>query len=241
MDNNLKKKLYLFMLTSILLVGCGEKKEEVVDENISSIGTDTSNSTNNDVDDIINSELLSEIIEDNNIESEMNSTDEIKLVLPKEDFKSEEEVVSYFKKLKDDVEVLLTLDSNEEDKIDSRVMTFVEYMIEDKEIGGYLFNELNEDSKIAIKTLYMEMDTMIENKKPNYKEKLIDKSKAFKDYCVYSYNIIKEQVIKWYNDGTLKENIYEGIFGGLDEDFDNAKETFKELLKRAKTNLRGKK
>lgn len=201
-----KKKLYLILLSSLLLTSCNNEKN------------------------IIDDYETYETIEDENIKDDV--------YLEEEQFNNEEEVVNYFSNLKEDIEILLNTDYDFKEEIEEKVMTFVNFITTDIKIGGYDFKSLKEESKIAIKTLYVGLDQKIEQLKPNYKEDLILKSKQFKEFSLTNFEIIKEEVIGWYNDGTLKENIYNKTFGRIDDDLSNMKDTFSSVFNKAKEKVK---
>ncbi len=215
--NNARKYLYLLALSSVLATGCSQSND------IEPTYIESEASDSEDLDIVEETEETVTTEDNNSLEEDSSSG---------ENFASEEELVNYFKKLKDDVEVLLTVNDREFiEKIDERVMIFVNFMTDDTTVGGYTYSDLTEDSKIAIKTLYFEMDQMIEEAKPDYKEILKEKSVKFKDFCVNKYNTIKDQIMTWYEEGTLKDNLYNETIGKIDDDvkelYDKAKEKVK--------------
>lgn len=227
-----KKKMYLVLLSSLMLTGCASSvsyhNEDGKAEQFDYEGGP------DEVDDEYEETSNDNVIMTNAASKNQN------LLLPKNDFESEEEVVKYFKKMRNQVKELAESNKPTYKRIKRRVMTYVRFITNDIKVGGYSFKDLSKKAKKNIKAYYVEVDCIIEQNKPGYKERLKEKSIIFKEFCKDSYETIKEQVITWYNEGTLKENLYDGIFGGLDDDIDELKEDYSDIVDYIKIKIKEK-
>lgn len=226
----MKKRLYLLMLSSLLITGCNQNdKNNIEYQNNIEVIYDYSEAS---IDSKKNNNYSS--VKNNIIIDKNEKLDDLAI---NPTFKNEQEVITYFKNLKIKIDNLI-VDNKIGEKLDSYIMTFVNFMTNKEQIGGYYFNDLTEEAKLTIKNTYVDIDNMIEKYNPNYKEELKEKSVEFKEYYLYNYEIIKEQLETWNEEGTLKENLQEEIFGRLDEDVEQMEETFKDVYGKVKEKVK---
>lgn len=101
-----------------------------------------------------------------------------------EDEKDEEEIITYFENLEEDVDFYLDdLDFDKvKDKVKNAAIAGIDFIFYDKEIKGVTFNELTSATKDKILTIMASIDSKIESKIPEYKETIKEKFGKGYDY-----------------------------------------------------------
>ena len=194
---SIKKGAIIFFMTTVSLqmVGCTDKVVEVNEQQVESSIEDDNKVIEARLDD--NNEVNTTTVSNNNLQ----------LQQPENNFNDEQDIIDYFDNMTNDTNKLLNKENfnkieDVESKIESNAMTFALFLSGDATIGGYTINDVSDETKIYLKEKYIELDNMIETKWPNYKDNIKEKSKEFKEYCKESYQIIKDQVIEWKEEGT---------------------------------------
>lgn len=102
---------------------------------------------------------------------------------------SEEDVVSYFENIGNEVEN----SSSFKEKFKEYFINVVDFIFYDKEINGYTFNSLSDSAKAKIIGIALKIDSKIEEYVPNYKENISSTSNKI-------YTNIKDKLIVLYMD-----------------------------------------
>ena len=105
------------------------------------------------------------------------------------------------------------------DKIGDKVATMIGFIWYGEEINGVTYNELSSSAKTKVKNIYYNVDSKIENKIPNYKEKIKYKYSVIKNFIKDKYDDLKYNVDSWLLN-TLGSEKY--------SEFKKAKEELKE-------------
>ena len=145
----------------------------------------------------------------------------------------EEDVIKYFDNLKDKTIDLIDEGKNEE-KVEKNMTTYINFIFEDKKIKNHTIKDLTDKNQNEIKTDFVCLKEYIEEKRPTWYEKLTEVSKEVKDYLVYGYQEIKDQLTEWKEEGTLKENLKKEFKEQLEQDKDTLKNAWnkvKQLIK----------
>ena len=221
--------IFLILFSVLFITGCnnpfqkdaiviGPKKEDTKEQE------SNTNSLDNTEKDKENE--ISEISNDN-IAEIPNENQEV--VIDNENFHSEDEVISYFSDIEDETNALLSSDdsSSFKDKITNSFVTVIDFIFYDKEIKGVKFKSLTNEVKSKILDIASRMDNSIENKFPNYKDKI--KSTSKKAYTKISEKI--SQAKEYLSDKT-EETIGEENYNNLQENYENLKETVKNTGKK---------
>lgn len=149
-------------------------------------------------------------------------------------FKNEDEVMTYFENLKNDI-ITLTDEGKQEDIVDQKMMTYLEFLFHDQELGGYYLTDLTLENQIQIKTDFLCVREYVSDNQPKWYERLKETSSEVKDYLVEGYQTIKKQLQTWDEEGTLKENIKNELsemWENDKENLSNAWETTKQFIKK---------
>ena len=106
---------------------------------------------------------------------------------------TEEDVVSYFEGLNDDV----SKSSSFKEKFKEYFTTVIDFIFYNKEVKGYTFNELTDMAKIKIIAVALKIDSKLEELFPNYKETISNTSSKI-------YNDVKGRLVTLYMDTASK-------------------------------------
>jgi len=179
----------LFSKNSSNLLLIGDKKVNTgfieksndIEESSDKVDTDTSSE---DV------EVLPEnskvIVDIKDIDNNKNSNDSSNI---KEYNYSEEDVVSYFENMENEVEN----SSSFKEKFKEYFITIVDFVFYDREIKGYTFSEISGTAKAKIIGIALKIDSKIEEYLPNYKENISSTSSKI-------YTNVKEKLVTLYMD-----------------------------------------
>lgn len=159
---------------------------------------------------------------------------------------SETEVVAHFETLETNVDNLL--EESNFDKVKNKTkdiaISGIDFVFYDKEINGVTFNELSDSAKDKVLSIVKRIDTKVEQKIPNYKENVKDKTGQS-----YQYIASKLQEGIEYTDGKLENKygdkyvetkekaaeIKEKVVDTSKEVYENAKEKTKDGWTKIKT------
>ena len=114
---------------------------------------------------------------------------------------NDEDILNYFKELKEKINNSEITTKAKEKAIDA-FETMVDFIFYDKEIYGITYDDLKDQTKEDIDELFTETDSLIEDKFPNYKDSVSSKYDKVKDYLKEKYNNLKEKI----NDNLSDEN-----------------------------------
>lgn len=179
-------------------------------------------STNNDIIEGQDSNEFNSYVEDkvdtdiDNIYNEMDDTvDDIednKINVDTMDSYNEDDVVSYFQNMYDDIEQ----SGSFKDKFKNYFIIIVDFIFYNGEIKGYTFSELSDITKVQIVGLALKIDSKIEEYIPNYKESISNSTGRV-------YTDIKEKLVTSYMD------ISSTICNNNENECDKVKEIFGEI------------
>lgn len=159
---------------------------------------------------------------------------------------SETEVVAHFETLETNVDNLL--EESNFDKVKNKTkdiaISGIDFVFYDKEINGVTFNELSDSAKDKVLSIVKRIDTKVEQKIPNYKETVKDKTGQS-----YQYIASKLQEGIEYTDDKLENKygdkyvetkekaaeIKEKVVDTSKEVYENAKEKTKDGWAKIKT------
>lgn len=208
------------ILISFNVLGC-QKKSDVdnsveynyVNENIDTNYEIPSN-TENDEQKVTNSE--------NNIENSIplqKSDNSNNLIEDNNKYTtSDKAVIDTFESINKEVDVLLQEEQNEtiKDKLKGTFITIVDFLFYDAKINGVEFNDLTDSAKQKVLDISKKIDNKIENKYPDYKETISDKTK--KAYTKAS-EIISNGAnnVKNFSKEKLGEENYNAIIDSKDD------------------------
>lgn len=116
---------------------------------------------------------------------------------------SEEDVVSYFDNMWNEVEKSSTF----KEKFKEYFITIVDFIFYDKEIKGYTFNELSGSAKAKIIGIALKIDSKIEEYVPNYKEAISSTYRDVKERLITLYMDVATDICKNNEEGcnTVKD------------------------------------
>lgn len=137
--------------------------------------------------------------------------------------KREEDVISYFETIEQEVEKELEKPLTEQisSKLKNTFITITDFLFYDKMIGNVTFNSLTEETKLRILEIASSIDTKIETKLPGYKETI--KTASGKLYQSASEKINQGiSSLDQYLQNKMSEETYQSMQDGMD----NLKEGF---------------
>lgn len=189
------KKLIIIVLTLFFLVGCdnvSQEKENAQNKNIVEDKLETSEEA-----------FSPNVVNTNNNES--NNKEESILENKDNSLSEEEDIVSYFKQVDQDIDTYLSNSENTSlsEKIKNSLITCIDFLFYEKPINGVYFNELTDKTKTTLQNMMLAMDEKIEQRFPNYKK-----------YWEEKYKIVKDKVKEYLNktDLYLEEKIGEDSY-----------------------------
>ena len=127
---------------------------------------------------------------------------------------SEEDVVNYFEKKYDEVNNNSWNDVK--DKAKEYFIDIVDFIFYDKEIKGYTFSELSDNTKIKVIALALKIDSKIEEYIPGYKKSISSNGNKI-------YTDVKDRLVSSYLDLSVK------ICSNNEEGCNKAKEIFSDI------------
>ena len=116
-------------------------------------------------------------------------------------------------------------------KVGDKVATMIGFIWYDEEIKGVTSKELSETAKNKILSIYYSVDAKIENKIPNYKEKIKYKYKTISNFIKDKFDDLKYNVDSWLLDtlGKEKYNEYLEMKKELKEGVNNSVQDMKDV------------
>lgn len=209
-----RPKLYMILLSCTLtFVSLGCDKNTISNENKSEI------------------EVKEETVK------EQEDIKEIK-VTKKEEY-SEEDVIAYFEDLENDIYENLTKEDGTFDKIKEKCAYFVLFMSNEKEIKGYTWSELTDKTKEKIVEIFLRVDEKVENKYPDYMQKIKEYSKKASVFVTDTYQDLKakaNRIIDEKVDQTTQEEVKESFKEGYEDLKDSVQKGIEKVKKWAREN-----
>lgn len=221
------KKLICVLLSGFIVIsmtGCSKTDSSLNNSYNQSNETVTESKNNNQKNDIIidskkddqnnSSNESNNEIEDNNAQ---NST---------VNYSNDDEIaIQTFNNLNEEIDNILNSENVENAKETAKgtFITIVDFIFYDSEINGVTFDELTDSGKQKVLEIANKIDTKIENKFPNYKETISDKTKK-------AFNKASELIKKGaynlseFSKEKLGEENYNAIIDAKDEFIDYTKQ-----------------
>ena len=171
---------------------------EVIDES-NNPSTDIPTGTTTEDNDVLNSNL-----NESNIESNTEYNDDV----------NENSVIQYFDNMNNEIN-----ESNFEKcktKFKDYFITGVDFIFYDKEIKGYTFSELSDNTKIKVIALALKIDSKIEEYIPGYKKSISSNGNKI-------YTDVKDRLVSSYLDLSVK------ICSNNEEGCNKAKDIFSDI------------
>lgn len=228
---NIKKILLLFSTGIILITntGCYNKTTE--------IKKSTSEKFNEDKQEKTTSVQTTEIIIEETKTSEQNKVQE-EITTEENEIYSEDAVIEEFSKIEKNITSVLNEENidNVLSKIGDSVATMIGFIWYGEEIHGVTYNELSSEAKEKVLNIYYKADAAIENKFPNYKDKIKDKYQIVSSFIKDKYDDAKYNVDIWLREKLGEEGYQkyidskEELKKGASESIEDMKEV-KELYK----------
>ena len=150
---------------------------------------------------------------------------------------AEDDVVAYFENLSKEVEGDMGEKTITDKAIDA-CSTFILFLSNEKQIKGYTWSELSEETKEKIVTVYLDLDAKLVEKYPDYMDKIKVYNKKAKEFVSQTYQELKEKTnlkIDEYIKEEKQEEISSKVQEGkqiLEESFSNAKEKIKKWARK---------
>lgn len=154
---------------------------------------------------------------------------------PVENFNNENEVVSYFEKINQNLDETFTkenfhqLKETVKDKTFKGLVTGIEFLSNNKQIGGYYYSDLTDPVKAKVASIIESIDHKIVEHYPNYKEYLKEKYQIAYDGFHTLLDKAKGNIRE-----TIGEETYDKIKDTKDEVKGKVKEKVDDLKGRAK-------
>ena len=142
-----------------------------------------------------------------------------------ETVQEEADFTAYIENISQDVESITKkeeLSVVDKKTLTNTFITLTDFIFYEGKINGKTFNELTNETKQKILTLYEKIDAKIENVYPGYKEKI-------KETSLKTYTNIKDMLTKAKEDiaASYKKEIGEEKYDAQIEEFNESKETMK--------------
>jgi len=194
------KKIIVLLIVLIILTGCNKNNDNYIENrekenktNVITLENDNSNIEFNKEIDLENNNYQEEKpnITYNIIEKNNNDI----LVTPS-NVEKEEDVVNYFEELKNKIKEKLNKDTweNAKESIINTLNTAYGFCFKGEEIGGYTLNELSESTKEKILNIVFDIDRLIEEKSPGYKNSFKESYSTMIESAKNSLNLIKNKL-----------------------------------------------
>lgn len=158
----------------------------------------------------------------------------------------ETEVVEYFETLETNVDTYI--EESNFDKVKNKTkelaVTGIDFIFYNKEINGITFNELSDSAKAKVLAIVQRIDTKVEQKIPNYKETIKDKTGQSYQYVTsklqeglkYADDKLLDKYGEKYIETKEKTNeIKEQVVGTTKDVYEGAKEKANEGWAKVKT------
>jgi len=218
------KKILSLLATGFVLIsltGCSNdldifrKDAIIINQNDQKSNDNVQENTN------VNSSNSNNVVEGNNREATTNTNSN------NSTSGKEENIIEYFEKLESQTTEILNSKnvSNAKEKVSEFFINIIDFIFYDKEINGVKYDELTNDAKLEILKIAQRMDTSIENKFPNYKEKI---SSTSKDVYSKVSDKVKEG-IDYLGDKT-EEKIGTDNYNNLQDSYEDMKDSTKNAI-----------
>lgn len=211
----------IFLGTIVLVTGCN-KSNSVIYNNINYIENAPANENKDDVEISENKVINSQNNIQNNQNLQKDDTDNnimaVENTIVNQYTDNDQVVIDAFNDINEEVDVMLQSEETEsiKDKAKGTFITIVDFIFYDAEIKGVKFDDLTESAKENILETAHLIDKKIENRIPNYKETISDKTKT-------AYNKASEVIkkgasnVKDFSKEKLGEDNYNAIVDAKDE------------------------
>ena len=217
-----KPKLYMILLSCTLtFVSLGCDKNTITNENKSTIAVEDTN-----------------LKEETVVKKEAKETKKEAKETKKEQY-NEEDVIAYFEDLEKDIYENLTKEDGTFDKIKGKCAYFVLFMSNEKEIKGYTWSELTDKTKEKIVEIFLRVDEKVENKYPDYMQKIKEYSKKASVFVTDTYQDLKakaNQVIDSKIDQTTQDEVKESFKDGYEDLKNSVQKGIEKVKKWAREN-----
>ena len=235
----LKNKTALVVITSTIIivsiVGCDKKEDKSANTYIETTTEDIQNTTE------MTTEVTTEYIETTEMTTEA-TTEQIETTemttetttQENTDNKSKDEIVTeFFDEQKKELNEYI--ESNDVENIKAKgkdiFTTFVDFIFYEGEIKGIKYDELSEGIKKQLYEDFCNIDTLVSNYSPNYKDDLADKYYKVKDYVSPKYYETKDKIIEYIGTENMDK---------LDSIKENSKDVGEDLWNKSKEKIKQK-
>ena len=226
MEKNKRKMMIAYLsLASTLLAGCNSNN------NINQNTTEYINKTTSEITtEIITTETSTQMTE--GITTTENTTEEMTTEEITTEPKSvDDEIIDNINDDKNKIELYVTKEDYENVKKYGRefFIKMVDFIFYDKDINGIKFSDLKEETKQEVYSTFCDIDALIMNFSPDYKENIGEKYEVVKDFTSKTYYNALDKIREAIGDEKydkvkeIKDNTKEKIKDGTD----NAKEYIK--------------
>lgn len=209
--------------------------DDEIDDNLENESEDSNVNEDNDIYVDDNTTGDNNVVDDEVNANDTEVSDDINVYNSGSNNYSEEEVVSYF----EDMEEEVSNSSSFKDKFKEYFITIVDFIFYDGEIKGYTFDELSGTAKAKVISFALKIDSKIEEYIPGYKESISSTTgKVYtdiKEKLVTSYLDISSTICK---DSEEECSRVKEIFGEIKEYCKIGWEFIKGLVKSGATKLK---
>ena len=234
---NIKKNVKIYALGVVLttsLVGCGKKNsDQPININIYIDSTENTTETTTEE---ITTEKVTEYVEpsdDEIITSEYiePTTEEITTEYIDNESK-DNKVLNFFNEQYSDLKQ--SIDEVDMDAIKTKgkniTVTFIDFLFYDGEIYGITYDELSEGVKEQLYEDFCNIDSVIEEYVPGYKESIGEKYNKVKDFIAPKYYYVRDKVKEYIGEDNLEKlnEIKEDASDVVTDLWDKGKEKVKE-------------
>ena len=211
----MKKNLIIDIVLVIILIICVISCVVVDNMDKKSVNTNNVVSENKDIDNLI--------IADTNVDTEtdMNNTNSDIVV------ETDDDLVEYIEDVELRVDNIVSKDEiskNEENVLRNTFITLTDFIFYDGEKKKKKFSDITDSCKEKIIDIYTKIDSKIESKYPNYKEKIKDTSKKAYNGVVEKAKEVKESIKNKY-----KNYVGEDNYNSTVEEYEDDKQSMKDV------------
>lgn len=217
-----KKRILLLLLSSVLSVttiGCENK----IEENKEEIKIETVDIKKNESD----------------IKTETKKDSAYKENYINKNLYNENDVINYFLEIEKEISNELEKEDSLFDNIKEKCTLFVLFMSNEKEIKGYTWSELTNETKEKIIEIFINIDKKMCEKYPDYMFKLKDYSKKVSVFVTDTYKQLKEkanEIIDENIEEKTQEEITNSFKDGYEDLTDSIDKGLEFIKKWAKSN-----
>jgi hypothetical protein len=221
---SIKKSFTLLALGSVLITSSGCYNNQSIDLTTQENYDTTEVTTEVDKTEYNSVEINNEV---ETTEANIEITTEIEITESKNNNDYDIEVINYFNEKESEINQLLSQENVEQglSKIGDYIATMIGFIWYGEEINGVTYNQLSNEAKDTVLNIYYRVDAKIENKIPNYKEKIKDKYQIVSNFIKDKYDDLKYSTDEW-----LKEKLSDEEYQKYTESVDIFKEQTKESI-----------